>query len=136
MEERALTQMKQPLAERFSVQPQRLRGWRPLFSKALALALVVSFIAGLMMSQAPAATFVCGFDAEIVCVEGSGDTPSDSGEDYRPVAHTVHCVGHSMPQSDAPFVEPVRTANAASFPVLSTRCSLSNLNPPKRPPRA
>ena len=136
MEERALTQMKQPFPERFLVRPRRVRAWRPLFSKLLALALVVSFIVGLMMSQAPAATFVCGFGAEIVSLEGSRDTPSDSGWDYSPVAHTVHCVGHSTAQNEAALVEPVRTANAQSFPVLSTLCSLSNLNPPERPPRA
>ena len=127
--------MKQPFAERLSVQLQRVRGWRPLLSKVLALALVVSFIVGLMMSQAPAANFVCGFGAEIVSLEGSGDTPLESGPDYSSVAHTVHCVGHSMAHNEAAFVAPVRIADAAIFPVLSTLCSLSNLHPPERPPR-
>lgn len=124
--------MKQAVPERH--QRQRVK-WRPLLSKVLALALVVSFIAGLMMSQTPAATSVSGFGPEIVSVETTGDTPSDSGWNYKLVAHSVHCVGHSMAQREARFVAPLSTADEASFPVLRALCSLAHLNPPERPPR-
>jgi hypothetical protein len=125
--------MKQFSAQRVQPQPVRIR--RAIFSKFLTLALILSFFIGLTMSQAPAVTAAFGHDAQIVSLNGSGGTPPDDSGDYTPIGHTVHCVGHVV-QIEAVVVEPVRTSNQASFTALYSINSLSDQNPPERPPRA
>lgn len=126
--------MKEPAVQRVPAQPHRMSSWRPFFAKILAFTLVFSFIVGLVTIEAPAAT-ACGSSSVCLSLDNSDDTAPDSGVDDSPVGHTAHCVAHAMAQNEAAVVEPAPLSTKAGFRAHDSISSLSNLNPPERPPR-
>lgn len=125
--------MRPPAADRVRTQPPR-RGWRAVVVRLLALVVAVSFFVPLAASQVAAAS--ASKLSSVVSLDEAGGKPLGAPLDYGLVAHSVHCVGHSVVHTGTVVAELVRTADKVQYPAGDSLGSPLRQNPPERPPRA